>query len=393
MRNYYRKGELRSIKLLANVYLDFYKNEQKNRNIGWKKNFIKRNITILKSIIQKVNKAENPDKLIQYNKIYAWGNDRKPSEHESLKEHFRLFSEILGQGTSQSLFFQTIRCSPITSYYNDFGWFPHGSVDEHIKFALGEVDESIFDKYLPVQVKQISYLQETFFKRDDYVENREVLMSILHLIKRKELVSANILIITLIEGIVRKFCLQIYKKQNPNKSASEIERFIYHSNPSLEFLILNKEWKPDIPVRFTEIMTAYSHSEHEIIYEVEEKYKNHLKAQDSIIKRSNDLAEILSDKVNSYGGMSDNEFKKHILEEINHLKLLCDELMKDEDEIVMIPICVYLDFLIKKIKDDRNKIIHGQFLLFKQKWTTLIYLSALELLIKKIEFYINLDEV
>jgi len=61
--------------------------------------------------------------------------------------------------------------------------------------------------------------------------------------------------------------------------------------------------------------------------------------------------------------------------------------MTEEDKTVMIGLDVYLDFLVKKFKDDRNNIIHGKYSFFKEKWRTLVYLSALETLINKIIWY------
>lgn len=61
--------------------------------------------------------------------------------------------------------------------------------------------------------------------------------------------------------------------------------------------------------------------------------------------------------------------------------------MNEEDKTVMIGLDVYLDFLVKKFKEDRNNIIHGKYYFFKEKWRTLVYLTALENLIKKILWY------
>ena len=53
----------------------------------------------------------------------------------------------------------------------------------------------------------------------------------------------------------------------------------------------------------------------------------------------------------------------------------------------MIGIDVYLDFLAKKFKEDRNNIIHRKYSFFKEKWKTLVYLTALQNLIEKILWY------
>ena len=62
-------------------------------------------------------------------------------------------------------------------------------------------------------------------------------------------------------------------------------------------------------------------------------------------------------------------------------------IMSEEDKNVMIGLDVYLHFLVKKIKDDRNNIIHGKYSLFKEKWRSLIYLTALGELMDKILWY------
>lgn len=110
----------------------------------------------------------------------------------------------------------------------------------------------------------------------------------LPLIAEEKFIPANILIITLIEGLVRKFTVLVYKKQNPNCSDEDADNFIYHnfSNLSQEKLIRNRIWKKDIPVSFSSLLVEYSHTDNPTVTDIEKKLKKHKEANDRILKKN-----------------------------------------------------------------------------------------------------------
>lgn len=388
-----RLKELKQLKQLANNYLNFYLERQKFPEKDWEKDLSNRNIALLKTTINKLNKLQHNDKIAEYLKAIRPTPPLSPNAtEEEKKEAFEKlsmnFAIAFGQGSNLSLLMEINRCSPRLSYFNDLTWFKHGTIREHLDYGLGKVDETVFEKYLPYQVNHIIETKKTFFTKQFFKDDLVLLEAVLPLIAKEKFIPANILIITLIEGLVRKFAVLVYKKQNPNCSDEDADIFIYHnfSNLSQEKLIRNSIWKKDIPVSFSSLLVEYSHTDNPTVTDFEKKIKKHKEANDRILKKTSEFHKIITDHLAS-PTLTDEEIRVICLKHLDSLREEQQFLMNEEDKTVLIGIDVYLDFLVKQFKEERNNIIHGKYSFFKEKWKTLVYLTALQTVIEKILWY------
>jgi len=386
-----RLQELKQLKQLANTYLDFYLERQKYSEKDWEKDLSNRNISLLKATINKLNKLQHDDKIAGYLEAIRpipplSLNATEVEKQEAFQKLSKKFSIAFSQGGNLFLLMEINRCSPRLSYFNDLTWFKHGNIREHLDYGIGKVDETVFEKYLPYQINRIIETKKTFFSKEYFKDDLILLEAILPLIEEEKFIPANILIITMIEGVVRKFALLVYKKQNPDTTDEAANDFAYIRNRSLEKLIKNSAWQKDIPLSFAEFLTEYAHTDNPTVTHFEEKFKCHKLANDRIEKKLSEFQVMLSKHMEN-PILSDEEFKAIILKHLDGLKDESVHLMNEEDKTVMISIDVYLDFLAKKFKEDRNSIIHGKYSFFKEKWKTLVYLTALQTLIEKINWY------
>lgn len=342
-----------------------------------------RNHSLLKASIKKINKLLHKDSIDEF----LDATRTRSTLNATTYKEFKYFLSLLDDNPFFLL--HTInRCSPRLSYVNDFTWFSHGTMSEHLDYGLGKVDETIFEKYLPYQVGRIQETKQTFFIHCTYEDDLTLVDAILLLIKEEKYTPANIILVTLIEGITRKFALQVYKKQNPNISDSDADNYIYHShgNLSIEKLIRNRIWKKDIPIPLVSLLVEYSHVNRPTILESEKKFDEHQKAADKIEKLILDL-KLSVDNNQQSPTLTDRELREILSTYLEKIEAEQRNLIKENEEIVLIGLDVYLDFLAKQFKDERNCIIHGKYSFFKNKWKTLVYLTALEKLIEKILWY------
>lgn len=384
-----RITELKQLKQLANQYLDFYRRTQRQPPQDWQRELSDRNISLLKNIVANINRLLRDDKISEYiaaaATTAALPADASEKEKEKRsREMWRNFAIVMDQNPS-SLLLKINQCSPRLSYFNDLTWFEHGTVHEHLDYGLHKCDESVFEKYLPYQVERISKTKKSFFTAQKYKDDEILLDSVLVLIKEEQNVAANVLVITLIEGLVRKFCLEVYKKQNPDVPDEAAERFAYNSHHSLASLISDLAWKADIPVSFSELLVTYKHTNHPVINAFELRFHEHMRAQEKIRKKVNAFEIQFKQELNQ--STITDEFSQAILKHVRDLNDISNHLLKKEEQTVWIGLNVYLNFLVSQFTSERNQIIHGKYSFFKEKWKTLVYLTALQKVMDKIMQY------
>lgn len=259
-----------------------------------------RNIALLKAAINKLNKLQHDDKIAEYLEATRPDPRLSPDATEKEKEEAfqklsRKFATVFSQGGNLFLLMEINRCSPRLSYFNDLTWFSHGNIREHLDYGMGKVDETVFEKYLPYQVDKIIETKQSFFSKDIFKDDLILLEALLPLIAEEKYIPSNILIITLIEGLVRKFALLVYKKQNANSTDEEIEKFAYIGNRSLEVLIKNKAWKKDIPLSYSDFTVEYAHTDSSTVTDFEGKFKKHKEANNRIDKKLSEFRKIIID--------------------------------------------------------------------------------------------------
>ena len=74
----------------------------------------------------------------------------------------------------------------------------------------------------------------------------------------------------------------------------------------------------------------------------------------------------------------DNTIRANVKNHMDDLKKLSPALLSDSDKRIGISIKTELQFLIRRFKEDRNDLMHGQFEGFNEKWKNYIYLSAID---------------
>jgi len=386
-----RLQELRHLKQLANTYLDFYLEQQKGSEKDWEKDLSNRNISLLKATIKKLHKLQRNDKIAEYLEAIRstpplYLNSTEEEKQVAFQKLSKNYSIAFSQGTFLSLLIEINRCSPRLSYFNDLSWFKHHNIGEYLDYGFGKADETVFEKYLPYQLNCIIETKKFFFSKEYFKDDLILLDAILPLIETEKFIPANILIITMIEGIVRKFALLVYKKQNPEITDEAANDFAYIRNRSLEKLIKNSAWQKDIPISFDNFMLEYAHTDNPTVTDFEVMLKIQKMANARIQKKLSDFRVMLTQHMEN-PKLSNEEFKTISLNHLNELEHESVYLMNQEDKTVMISINVYFDFLAKKFKEDRNSIIHGKYSYFREKWKTLVYLTALQTLIEKINWY------
>ncbi len=319
-----RLKELKQLKQLANAYLHFYIKRQQHPQKDWESDLSNRNIAMLKATLNKLNKLQHDDKISEYLEAIRQYPPLSPDATEKEKEDaFQKLSEKFATVFSQSgnlfLLMEINSCSPRLSYFNDLTWFRHGDIQEHLDYGMGKIDETVFEKYLPYQIDRIIETKQSFFSKNIFIDDLILLEASLRLIEEEKYIPSNILIITLIEGLVRKFALLVYKKQNPNCTDKEIEDFAYMRNRSLEALIKNKAWKKDIPLPYSAFTFDYAHTDSPIVNDFEQKFKKHKEANIRIDKKLSEFHKIFTDHVEN-SVLSDEELRVIGLKYLDGLK-------------------------------------------------------------------------
>jgi len=383
-----RIKELKGIKKLANKYLSFYCSKSAFKHDKWKKGAIQRNILTLKDVITIVNGELHPTSLTDFNALNGTFFEMSDFNNE-IKNKFDTFKfmELFKRKTNTFfLLMNTVYCSPNISYFNDLTWFRHGTVKELIDYALGKSDESIFEKYLETQMKSTCENEFTYLKHSKHKNELSLLQNAMNLIEKGYIISANILIVTLIEGLVRMFCFSVRKKQNPLESELKIREFI-SSKQSLELLINDSGWKRDIPISISSYIKRYNYYipcvERKAI---DDRYQSHISAAKYI---NDGLANIYNQMIvlTLENKKINNQIKSELKSKFESIEKNFSDLASENEKSVKINLSVFLGYLNHKYKHDRNNIIHGEYSNYGKKWNTLYYLSALGHLIEKIKYY------
>ncbi|MGI9580145.1 hypothetical protein ACR1PO_02925 [Chryseobacterium sp. RRHN12] len=356
-----RIKELKELKKIANETLDKYKNLRFDNNKKWIEKKSEISIEQLKEIIQKINHDRHPDQVELYCNLKSKFEDGKISTQELSQ----LFNVTMMQIQTESIIFDIARLSPESNLLLDISWLTDGYVKDYIDIYLKRKDISILEKFLPSKITEIADRILPAMKCDkEFQEIVSVLEVAVELSNNSSFVASSILLITACESLVRLFSRRIYQNQNPSLNDDEINEYIYNKFTSLESLITKGKWLNDFPIMFSEALVHYKDVNDNSLNQLRKKHKMHVSAQKRIEKRL-------------------SKFSKHTITEselydlVEHLKNDSNELMTDEDKEIKINLSVMLNFLVRKYKDDRNQIIHGNFKEYNLKWKNYINLAAI----------------
>lgn len=371
---------LKRLKALANVYLEYYKQVAKQNNFKWVAAKTDSSMKALKSIIARINIDLQPSKLDVYcrplpefkgksikNFLEDYGNPDNQIALEFVHNRLTQVNEF-------TTLYSITALAPEKNIIHDITWLRDGTVAEHIKIGLGEMDVSILGKYLPSKIKFIEdEVVPYYLSSGTYSEHLKIIKQAILLSSQEDYLSSNVLLITVTESIVRKLCAFVFLKQNGNISKDKVDEYVYRNFYSLDALLQKGEWKNDYPGSLADALTKYIDVNEETLNVAREKYNRHIKAKERVFKRVDALEDYIRNE-----NLSDEEFDPEfvrtraevIQQEMNHL-------ISIDDFQIFISLRVMLHFLIRKYKDDRNLIVHGDFDNLNHKWKNFVSFSAL----------------
>lgn len=384
-----RISHLKNVKRLAKKFLDANVTIQQTRKSSWERDVNKNNIARLKTIINQTNKDLH-DRLVNEYVL------KELSQYEYLvtQNHFLAHPEInqhLRKLHNENEIFEVLRYSPNYSIVYDLYWIDDGTVGEQMDLAYGRSTPDIYEKYCPQKVDEIrSKVLPDLSKRPEFDTSSKILKNVINQFQSNIYLSSNILLITVAESMVRELCRYVYKCQNPSLSLEDVDNYI-NTKQSMETLIINGEWKNDISMDIREAYIQSKYIEDDSLKSAVELIDRHQMVEQKIreqykhcldIGKKYGIEELVKeelDKSEKEGNKLIEKLKSY-QEELNvyvdRTKELQAELLSPETTIST-SIKVKLQFLVRRFKEDRNSIIHGNYNDFDKGWKCYIYLAAI----------------
>ncbi|WP_131450855.1 hypothetical protein [Chryseobacterium sp. FH1] len=366
-----RITQLKDLKKLANATLEKYKNLRFDKNKSWIEKKSEISIEELKHIILDINYDLQTEQVEIFCGLQSKFQDGKISSKE-LSEFFNVTMMQIKVGT---MIFDIARLSPESNLLLDISWLTDGNVSDYLDIYLNIKDISILDKFLPSKISEVKDRIIPIMQcNKEFEEILSVLKVAIESSENNSFITSNILLITACESLVRLLSSRIYQYQNPDLNDRDIHEYIYNKYTSLESLITKGNWTVDFPIKFSEALVKYKDVNDDSLNYLRTKHKMHMSAQRRIKKRLSKF---------SPGAITESEI--HNL--VENLKNDTNDLMKDDDTEIKINLPVMLNFLVRKYKDDRNQIIHGNFKDFNLKWKNYVNFAAIVKIIDVFEEY------
>lgn len=194
-------------------------------------------------------------------------------------------------------------------------WAPRVTVTEAIELGRGELDLDKLGRHLPDIINDLKSKVIPFCANyERYSGFSDSIKEAVKCYEKKLFRACNLIIITTIEGMVRKLSIQLAKNQG-------ITDFKEDNHTSLNSLLRDVSWKKDYKIGITQL-------------------------------------ELITDQ-------------RHRSNSANR------DIEIVEDEYAMVDINTRLDFLKGRFKDDRDLILHGSYQEYNKKWNLFLNLSAL----------------
>lgn len=376
-----RETELNDIKRLANEVLE--ENLKHNKiAVGWQKRVVEKNIFNLKNIIQDINidlREENLRKYVdafQYNDVIDLVTKNTFS---SSQNHFINFREIVAQISSFNTIPNIAFHSKFATIDTDVNWAMHPTVKELTDICINKQSPEILEKYIPDAIRTlISTLDEYVSINIDLNDIVEVILGAIKLSEDKQYVGSNIILITCLESISLKLIEFAYARQNPGLSRDEIQYTVFEKFGSLYKLVTQIDLKPDIPITYLDASIFYKHSSDAQIIKMTKQFHQLLRVEKEA-RRTIEKIYLLSENMDTEQ-TSETEIQAK-MEEIKSMVIKIQDKMnlceiKSIHEKSLIALNVQLEFLTKRIYEERNLIVHGQFYRIENNWKNYMYLVA-----------------
>lgn len=283
----------------------------------------------------------------------------------------------------ESIFqFEIARFSFQYSVVYDLYWVGDGMIADHFNIAAGKQGiERIADSYPSVIEKLRAKVIPYFKSRTFFARGGALLEEICDNSERLSKLSVNIQLHALIEHLVRVFAKWVYAKQHPGLTEKEIKKFIDKFS-SLESLIKKAQWPNDLEIRFSEALVMGKYISDPQLEQAAIRAEKHMAAKKMIYQLADDVSRYTS-QITEVG----EEAKAWIEEKLTSMKTLMPELIDIENDKVLVSLSVELQFLLRRYKENRNSVIHGNFEEFDAKWNCYVNLSAVRMLHKVIRKY------
>jgi hypothetical protein len=374
-----RIDTLKSLAKLANYYLGLYKEVKNEKTKDWIDKKAENAIVHLREIIRRINIDLHRAKIDAYCKpmpvigpvpikIFL---ENKDDQFDELKEYY---SEVLTQTNPHFTLFDIARLAPEQNIIHDITWLSDGTINDYIHIALQNKPVEFFEKYLTSKIKRTAEeLLPYLSKHPNLYDHGTIVGEALEQSKKGNYLASNILLITATESFVREICKFIYQKNNPNVSCQEVNEFIYERFNSLDTLISKGNWPNDFPMCLAEAITVYKDVNEKGLNFWREKLLRHRKAIQMLMLLTKEIEGLIKDPNLLIKEMLHDKMRKKL---ILSNKLVADVLSAEDFEI-KINLSTMLNFLIRKYKDDRNLLIHGNFQALNRKWKNYINYSAL----------------
>ena len=378
-----RREELRNLKKYASsLKQENLRALQMSGLKRWERETIEYNIDKLKEIISECKYLSSKEEVNSY--VDAKISSENPS---LIYEACNLNITLSKLWRGAILYPQIARYSTVYSVGYDLNWLTDGTILQHFSIANGSDDlkiladeflENNFDKIEGINRKYISnhYLYKDFFR---------VIQSILDRTKENDYLSSNIICMTTIEGLVRRLNYFIYKKQNVNSNEDDSLAYAYTEFTSLESLIMKSRLNDDYPVSILEANRLSQYQNDKSLIRLNKILDRHKKAKIEFEKFISDVETLPNSVANLEEGDPRKEKLRIELERISS-DVVTNFVDLSDNKFVM-SIRVKLFFLVRRLKEFRNQLMHGQFIDFDTKVRNYVILSALLKVLNLLEDY------
>lgn len=367
-----RYNQIKQLKELATQFINENKQIKDTKHSTWEKKTAERNIEALKRRIKYLNQIQKPSLVEKY--VESVNNPIGIAE----------IAEVTFQDNGIGNAISICQYSPNSNVIHDVIWIDRITEDDIIQIAMNQTISGVIEKYYEEAISNVKEKTiQNLMRNENYKEDVELIENAINLSRKESFIASNILLITAIESIVRKIGLYVYKKQNPELDSTSIEVYIYETFMSLEGLILKGNWKDDIFVTDTEIEIKYGNildpriSEHE--EEIMSQRFEFISLNRELLHLSSELGKDVTETTKT---VLNEEITSRLLNTIKLLEPAIEIKNKITDRIYeknhKIDFSILFNFLARRYKEDRNKIIHGKYSEYNSKYKNTIYLYALQ---------------
>lgn len=344
---------------------------------GWIKNKVEKNIINLKNIISDLKFDLKSKNLQEFNSsseaISNYKNDKKSNEEVAidLMPHMR---KMLAQTTPFFVQYKIAVNTVKNSIDIDINNAIHLNIKNVFNISLGLETPEILVQHIP---DMVSKTKEKIFNSAKYLKKTSELerlsIKAFELSENKDYTASNILLITIIEAFTLKFLEIVYAIQNPNATTKQIANKIYNEHGSLERLLKEINLEPDFKISYSDTQIKYADINYPKITEAANRFRLHLKTQREL---ESSIPELL--KLTTNESLTVEEKHQKLLKKITRLKTIGEQhIIQDLEESILIPITVRLNFLRRRMYEDRNLLVHGQFDKIENTWKNYLFLNGL----------------